>query len=72
MKGCLPSVDFPVDWHITFTHNYWANESTVKDYIIKIIVPHITNKKKELKLPLDQRALCCINNFSAQCTGPKC
>ena len=24
-KG-LPSIDFPSDWHITFTDNHWANE----------------------------------------------
>ena len=23
---CLPSVDFPSDWHITFTENHWLNE----------------------------------------------
>jgi len=34
------------DWHITFTHNHWANESTVKDYISKIIVPYVENKKE--------------------------
>ena len=28
----------------------------------------MANKKKELKLPSDQRALCIIDNFSAQCT----
>jgi len=45
-------------WHITFTHSHWANESIVKDYISKIIIfPYVENKKRELKLLIDQRAL---------------
>ena len=64
----MPGIKFPEDWHITFPHNHWANESTVKDYFLKIIIPYITKKKKELKLDPDQRALCIIDNFSARCT----
>jgi len=62
MKGCLSSVDFPEDWHIIFTQNHWANESTVKDCISKVIVSYVANKKKELKL------LFIIDNFSSQYT----
>ena len=36
---CLPKVDFPEDWHITYSGSYWSNELTIKDYIQKIIVP---------------------------------
>ena len=67
-KACLPNVTFRNDWHITFSHNHWANETTVKDYITNIIVPYIMRKKEELKLHSEQRALCIIDNFSAQCT----
>ena len=67
-KVCLPNGTFPSDWHITFSHNHWANETTVKDYITKIIVPYVSRKKEELKLDPEQRALCIIDNFSAQCT----
>ena len=68
-KACLPKVTFPTDWHITFSHNHWANETTVKDYITNIIVPYVLRKKEELKLHSEQRALCIIDNFSAQCTN---
>ncbi len=27
---CLPFVSFPADWHVTFSHNHWSNESTMK------------------------------------------
>ena len=25
-KRCLPTVQFPPKWHITHSHNHWANE----------------------------------------------
>ena len=27
----LPSVEFPADWHITFTENHWSNEKAMAD-----------------------------------------
>ena len=38
-SGCLPSVDFPKGWHITFTPNHWANEHTMVAYIYSILLP---------------------------------
>jgi len=38
-RACLPCAKFPTGWHITCTHNHWANEKTTKDHIEKIIVP---------------------------------
>ena len=29
---CLPSVDFPEEWHITYTENHWAIESTMLSF----------------------------------------
>ena len=29
----LPTVDFPKQWHLTFTMNHWSNESTMIDYV---------------------------------------
>ena len=68
-KACLPKVDFPESWDITFTHNHWANEDTVLRYIRRVIVPYIEKTKEEMKLPSDQRALCIIDNFTAHCTA---
>lgn len=36
---CLPSVEFPKDWDITYTPNHWANEATTECYIQKILLP---------------------------------
>ena len=47
-KKCLPHVDFPKEWHITSTPNHWCNESTMLDYIQKIMIPYIKKKKMSL------------------------
>ena len=36
---CLPPVNFPSNWHITFTENHWANEMTMVDCLEKILFP---------------------------------
>ena len=35
--ACLDG-KFPSDWHITYSHNCWANEITTKDHVEKIII----------------------------------
>ena len=65
----LPSIDFPSDWHITFTDNHWANEKTVIDYLEKILFPYIEGKTKELKLAVNHPALVIFDRFQAQCTS---
>jgi len=40
----------------------------MKRYIENIIVPYVEKTKKDMKLPSCQRALCIMDNFSAQCT----
>ena len=68
-KRCLPSVDFPKDWLISFTKNHWANEAATKDYIYKILLPYVKQKREELKLPGDYPALVVFDRFKAQCTS---
>ena len=66
---CLPCFQFPPTWNVTYTANHWSNEGTVKEYIKRIILPFISKKKKELKLPDGQSALLIFDNFKAQCTS---
>ena len=61
---CLPSVEFPPGWHLTFSANHWSNEDTMKDYLLKIIFPYITKKRQELKLRADHPALVIFDNFN--------
>ena len=65
---CLPQVDFPDGWHITYSSSHWCNESTMQDYINEIILPYIDMKRKEMKLPSNHPALLLFDNFKAQCT----
>ena len=66
---CLSYVEFPVGWHITYSANHWCNEITMKDYINKILLPYVKEKRKELKLSIDHPALVLFDNFKAQCTS---
>ena len=43
---CLPCFQFPPSWNITYTANHLLNEGTVKEYIERIILPFISEKKK--------------------------
>ena len=65
---CHPSFQFQPEWHITHSPNHWSNENTMKDYVLKILVPHITEKRKQLKLCSDHHALVIYDMFKGQCT----
>ena len=65
---CLPRYTFPSSWDITFTENHWCNEQTTYRYIVNILLPYLTQKKMELKMVPDQRALLIFDNFKGQCT----
>ena len=39
--ACLPKVQFPDDWLLSYTHNHWSNEEKTKDYLQAIIIPYI-------------------------------
>ena len=48
---------------VTYSENHCCNERTMKDYVHKVILPYIANKKKELKLSLDHPALLIFDNL---------
>ena len=66
---CLPNYQFPSTWHITHSHNHWSNETTMKQYFEKIILPYVNAKREELKLCHDQPAMLIFDNFKAQTTS---
>jgi len=68
IERCLPHYSFPDDWHATSTPSHWPNEDTTRNYIEKIILPYLSKKRNELKLPDNHRALMIFDNFKAQCT----
>ncbi len=67
-KKSLPSVEFPSNWHVTYTDNHWSNETTMMDYLGSVLLPYIQQTRKELKLKSDFPALVIFDRFKAQCT----
>ena len=53
---------------MTYSENHWANESTIRQYIMHILLPHLQDKRKELKLRPTYPALVLFDNFKGQCT----
>ena len=61
----LPYVEFPA---VTYSANHWCNEITMKDYVNKILLPYVKEKRNELKLCVDHPALVLLDNFKPRCT----
>ena len=64
--ACLPSVDFPKGWHITFTPNHWANEDTIVAYIF--YHNYVTSTRKNLQISDTFPVLVLLDYFKAQLT----
>ena len=67
-QRCFPTVQFPSGWYITCSENHWSNESTMKAYIEKILLPYVRDKREELKLAADYPALVIFDKFTGQGT----
>ena len=65
---CLPQVEFPTKWHITYTENHWCNQVTMKEYINNIILPYVKQKREDLMFSVDYPAVVIFDNFKGQCT----
>ena len=53
----LPSYKLPADWDVTYTPKHWANEVTSLQYLQKLILPFIEQKREELGLNAGHPAL---------------
>lgn len=70
---CLPKgVKFPEGWNVTHSANHWSNTSTMLDFISWIIVPYITEQRKQLGLSSNHPALVIFDVFKGQCTEEVC
>jgi len=65
---CLPKIDFPKDWDFTFTENHWCNEAVMIDYVNKILLPYIREKRQQLSLDPVYPSLVIFDRFRGQCT----
>ena len=67
-KSLPKNVTFPSDWYITTTPAHWSNESTMLEYIDKVIHPYVEKKREEIHLDSDFPALVLFDHFSGQAT----
>ena len=51
------------------TDNHWVNEHTPLQYLDKILLPYVKQKRKELGCPDDQACLVIFDRFKAQYTA---
>ena len=66
---CLPKVfEFPDDWNVTYTANYWSNESKAIQHLQMVIFPYVEKMKVEFKLLEDQKAMLIFDGFKGQIT----
>ena len=54
---CLPQVDFPVEFNVTFTDIHWSNEEKVIEVLEEIIFPYFKSLKQSMNLPADQKSM---------------
>ena len=65
---CLPRVNFPESWHVTYSENHWSNEGTMEEYIAMVIKPYVEEKRRALQLDPTHSALVIFDKFRGQCT----
>ena len=65
---CLPTIDFPEHWHLTFSQNHWSNEETMINYVEKIFIPYVIDQRKKLGLDPAYPALAIFDEFNGQTT----
>jgi len=61
---CHPVFNFPSQWNITHSENYWSNGVTMLEYADKILVPFCNRMRRSLELPADQKALLIFSVFA--------
>ena len=66
---CLPKdCRVPKDWHMTYSHNHWSNETKMLEYLQLIVITYVQRTRKELNLSKDYPALAIYDVFKGQCT----
>ena len=62
-------LQFSDGWNVTRSPHHWFNESLMKDYILKILIPYTEDKRAKLKLNGNHRALVIADKFKGQYTS---
>ena len=59
---------FPKGVHVTQYEKHWSNETETVNFIEQVINPYVIDKRKQLGLPADQKALLTWDVFRGQTT----
>ena len=62
---CHPSYNFPAGWHITHSPNHWSTETTMIQYIDKIIGPYVRSVR-EVLLASTTAGIVIMDNFKGK------
>ena len=65
---CLPKVDYPSEWYLTYTENHWCNEQTMMGYFHNILIPYVYATRVDLKLSKTHSCLVMFDTFKGQTT----
>ena len=61
---CVPKgIAFPEKFNLTFTPNHLSNEDKVIEHLEKIVFPFVSEKREELSLPGNQKAVLIFDVF---------
>lgn len=64
-EQCHPKYQFPKSWNIYHSENHWSTTNTMLQYIEKVLILYVSDKRDELDLPLKHPALAIFDVFSA-------
>jgi len=63
---CLPKDVFPVDWDVTCTETHWSNETSMLQFIDKVVVPYVNSVRGGLPLPqCDQQVVAIFDVYKS-------
>ena len=65
---CHARYDFPDSWNITHTASHWSTESTIFEYLEKVVDPYFVLKRQELGLLEKHHGLLIVDVFKAHQT----
>ena len=65
-KRCLPNVEFPRSFHLTYTKNYWLNQLKATKHFEKVIFPYLYQIIENMVFPKDQMLLVIMDTFKGQ------
>jgi len=66
--ACLPKIQHPQDWHLTYSENHWSNEHTMMGYLHNILIPYVNKTHHNLKLSSTHPYLVIFDTLKYQTT----